>query len=131
MRFMDKILSLLGFDIEEDEKLNKKVKPAKSFDKNLNLNDKKVKSKKRDFFILSDEISEKKECINLKPKNQTDIQSAMNLLKNGKNLVINLEELNQAELISALGFILGFCYSLNVGVEKVNETSYKLTNKAK
>lgn len=124
MKIMDKILSFLGFDIDEDEKLNKEVKTAKNSDKNLpSSNQEKVKRKK-DFFILYDDPLEN-EFIDLKPKNFTEIQNAMNFLKDGKKLKINLSQFED-ELIRALDFMTGFCCCLNAEIEKLDETTYKL-----
>lgn len=124
MKIMDKILSFLGFEIEEDEKLSEKDNASKTKDKKL-LN-KNLKKEKNDFFILP-EKTPKNEYINLKPKNQLEIQEAMNLLKSGENLIINFSEFKEIELVRAFDFVSGFCYSLNIKIEKLDEKIFKLT----
>lgn len=119
MKIMDKILSFLGFEIEEDEGYDEKANLSKKKKK------KRLKANKADFVVLSEKIPEN-EYINLKPKNQLEIQEAMNILKSGKNLIIDFSEFKENELVRAFDFVSGFCYSLNIKVEKLNERIFKL-----
>jgi len=129
MKIFDKILGFLGFDVEEDETVIKKSK-LKNAEKNSfnSIAKKPTKSVKKDFFILSGETSEI-EYVNLKPKNQEEIQNAMNVLKNGNNVIINLAELKEPDFLRALDFVSGYCYCLDASVEKIEKTTFKLTVK--
>ena len=129
MKIFDKILGFLGFDVEEDETVNNKSKIIKNAENSFNpIAKKPTRSVKKDFFILSSETSEI-EYFNLKPKNQTEIQSAMNVLKNGNNVIINLAELKEPDFLRALDFVSGYCYCLDASVEKIEKTTFKLTVK--
>lgn len=130
MKIFDKILGFLGFEVEEDERIPKKTKTLKRNSNLSNIKQDKSQRVKKDFYILSGEKSEI-EYINIKPRNHSEIQEALDLLKNGNNVLMNLTDLDETEFIRGVDFIYGFCYCLDAQIEKIDRAKFKLTVKTK
>ena len=138
LKFFDKILNIIGFDVDENPKQPKKQrKPNKTKIGEVDLQDisgkvDETEIKKNSNMLQqqsavrnSSETTDK--IINLIPQNQNEVQSAMDILKSGKNIIIDLSAFKASDVLRALDFISGVCYCLNARIQRLGETTFALT----
>lgn len=109
-KFLDKILSFLGFELEENELeqedgLDKWVDPKKSGGQKgnvISLHNRPVK------------------LVLVKPVSFDQAQDIADHLKNRRPVILNLEETEHEEARRLLDFISGTAYALNGSIQKVS-----------
>lgn len=69
-------------------------------------------------------LQEKKEIIVFTPKNEVEVQELVDKLKNGEDVTVDLQFLQEKELIRALDFMSGAIYVLNGKIKKVGNKTY-------
>ncbi len=138
MKFFDKILSIIGFDVDEDsqQEPKKQKKPKKTKVGEINLQDTNGETesqKKTDILQQQSAVQSTNssgntdKIINLIPQNQNEVQDAMDILKSGKNIIIDLSAFKASDILRALDFISGVCYCLNARIQRLGETTFALT----
>ena len=134
MGFLNKILKGLGFEDEEYEEPKPKIKQKKdkknnnisaSFDLN-NINDEPEKdSKIEDNSVKQEQQTNGSGSFDvIKVQSQADIQSAVQKLKNGAKLLINIEGLVESDIVRSLDFLTGAVFALNLKIQKIDEKIY-------
>ena len=58
------------------------------------------------------------------PNNQQEVQNAVDILKNGETIIINLKQIKDGEYIRALDFLSGAIYVLNGKIKKINDKTF-------
>ena len=117
MSFKNGILKILGFETDETEKNSKQME--KYVQRNWEEED----------VFEEQEIVKEKKLVNLTPKNQLEVQSAIDLLKKGNVIILNFEYFSSADLLRAMDFVSGACYCLNVIIKRLDEKVFKLERK--
>ncbi|MDD2445928.1 MAG: cell division protein SepF [Clostridia bacterium] len=126
MKFFDRILKGLGFEVDDSPKQNQ-TRGIKNVDKvdlqNFNIDE------ETDFErlnALQKRVEPENKIINVKPQSLSEIQDTMDLLIKGNNIIIDLSEFNKEDIVRILDFISGVCYALNAEIQKADEVIYKL-----
>ena len=115
MSFFDKILKGLGF--ESDEMPNEKKEKPKKTEKETKVNNQ---------FNLNTIEKNKKKTIELTPQNQEGVQSAIDFLKAGNEIKIDLSAFGEVDIFRAMDFVWGACYCLGANIKKLSETTFLL-----
>lgn len=137
MGLFDKFLKSLGFE-DEEEKEEKEPKPKKNIKEKkhnkvsatFNLNeDESITKTQNQINELQNKIGEniKEETLEfelIKVKSQIDVQEVICKLRQGKSVLINLENLNETDVIRSLDFLTGAVFALELKMQKVDENMY-------
>ncbi|MDD4815904.1 MAG: cell division protein SepF [Clostridia bacterium] len=117
MSFFDKILKGLGFEGDELPK-EKKEKPQKQ-----------EKEKKVNNAFNLQELNTKKEkkVVEISPQNQQGVQSAIDFLKAGNSIKIDLSAFSENDIFRAMDFVWGACYCLGANIKKLSDTTFLLS----
>lgn len=138
MGLLDKLLKGLGFEGEEEQipkepKKTKEKKQKQSVTASFNLNDDEVMEEKIEPVI--EEINEESVDNNktsetsldfelIKLNTQVDAQNVIKMVKEGKRVLINIENLSPADITRSLDFITGALFALDKTMKKVDEKLY-------
>jgi len=117
--FFDKILKGLGFE-GEDEITEKKEKPKK-IEKETKV------SNQFNLQELNNNQKQEKKAVEISPQNQEGVQSAIDFLKAGKSVRIDLSAFGENDIFRAMDFVWGACYCLGANIKKINETTFLLS----
>ena len=122
MGFLNKILKGLGFEDEETLEINKEPKEVIKKDKkkktpiNASYDLNKVSENGLDDNKLNQQISNKESCdveessldlVVVKVKSQEDIQNAIQKIKAGAKIIVNIEALSSEDITRSLDFLTG------------------------
>ena len=112
MGFFNGILRGLGFEGEKKTGDSKQVKEQNNtFQMNsaeYDLTEKKENQKPEEFV----------------PKSEKEVQQIVEVLKTGKDVKVNFENLEVKEYIRALDFMSGAIYALSGKIKKISERTY-------
>ena len=138
MGFFNKILKGLGFEDEEEPvKSEKKPRQKKvrktSVTASYNLDNYSVKENK----VQKEQIKEETTNENSSPLefelikvySQIDVQNVVNKIKANQKVLLNIENLTNADVTRSLDFILGAVFALDLTMQKVDEKLYLISNK--
>lgn len=142
MSFFSKILKGLGFE-EDEQKTPKAAKPKEKNKKE------KINPNFASFDLKNDVITQTKQTEEpsvensvletdnndtsiptagsleiIKVQNQVEVQNAVNKLKNGEQIIVNMLALSSADLTRSLDFLTGAVYALNKTMQKVDNAIY-------
>ena len=135
MGFFNKILKGLGFEDEEEE-IPKKQKVKEKKVKKENVTASYDLGKLAEFEEnLQTKVEEPQENNNqpsldfelVKVKSQIDVQSVVQKIKQGQKVLINIEQLSQADITRSLDFVSGAVYALGLNLKKVDEKLYLIS----
>ncbi len=141
MSFFSKILKGLGF--EEDEQKSPKEPKQKEKNKKEKLNpnfasfdlknDVETEQKKPEQVekeSVEPEIENNNSTLSagsleiIKVQNQVEVQKAIDKLKNGEQVIVNMLALSNADLTRSLDFLTGAVYALNKTMQKVDNAIF-------
>ena len=60
----------------------------------------------------------------VKVKSQSDVQNAVQKLKEGIKILINIEQLSSADITRSLDFLTGAVFALNLKMQKLDDKIY-------
>lgn len=116
MGFFDKILNALGFEDEDDVKVERGKKQKEDKSEKVKINSK---------FDL-EEIKVKKEEKLYKPQTQNEIENIVADLINGDDVEIDFSEFEDVDRVRALDFLSGVAYILKADIEKKKDFLYSI-----
>ena len=137
MGFFNKILKGLGFEDEETEEVNPEPKTKRKKDKKQNkniiasfdLNNLEEEKLPEETAQQPQQIIEESKPQTLdfevvKVKSQSDVQNAVQKLKEGIKILINIEQLSSADITRSLDFLTGAVFALNLKMQKLDDKIY-------
>ncbi len=137
MGLLDKLLKGLGFEGEEKQTPKEPKKPKEKKQKHkvtasFNLNEVDVEEEKPEPLVeeeVQEPIENKTTETNLdfelvKLNTQVDAQNIIKTVKEGKRVLINIENLSPADATRSLDFISGALFALDKTMKKVDEKLY-------
>lgn len=105
MGFFGKILNVLGFYSDDDLKKLAEKKQANT----------QQKIKEHTVCNQPQTITQKQNAINLfTPSTQKEVVEIVNMLKSGASVRVDLKMFSGEDLIRAIDFLQGACYTLNI-----------------
>lgn len=141
MSFFDKILKGLGFEGEENLEepvktkvvKEKKKKTDKSFNASFDLNkldefEEKLKKEEQKQENISEVKQETKQgsssfdIVNV--STQEEVQAAVDMIKHGHKILINMSQIKGGDLTRSLDFLTGAIYALNLTMQRVDGSVY-------
>lgn len=122
MGIFDKLLRAIGFEDENQEKIEVKNEDKtidKKKDKNVKINS------KFDLKNLEEEtLPEEKEVETCEPATQSDVEEIANKLVSGFNVMANFIKFSDNDRMRALDFLSGVLFILKGEIEKIDKTTY-------
>ena len=136
MGFFNKILKGLGFEDEEtieekkpkqkEKKQKAKTKVIASYD--LNKFEEELNNKREEIPEKKEEKTEEEvtnpSFIVVKVSQQENIQEVIDKIKTGQKVIVNIEDMAQADITRSLDFLTGAVYALNLTMEKLDNKIY-------
>ncbi len=128
-----------GLGFENTEKKEKKGKKTKTIDQqddkyqNFNLHEKvnetatKQPVAQQNNAFANFGIQQESNIIMLAPKSKSDIHQAVDYLKEGHSVTVDLQAISQEEIARILDFLSGAIYGLNGSIQRMNGDMFLLT----